>query len=286
MRIYDPRIGKFLSVDPIASNYPMLTPYQFASNSPIQAIDLDGLEGSWAGALQGVPAGEIDNFHKGLREGHKKGLIVATTAAAVTADLYFTGGKVSQFFLGAQFLSGFNHNKAKTVEGRIQQEKDSRNAISQAVFAYGTGVALGKIFTVVAPLFKAPVKFTSYEGGATYAELQGEYLGNYSYSRTKGLELDLNIPKELQGKGLGSKIFETAVKTTKADKFTAKWIMDSGYEGGMSTNLKDFYGAIKGGAKDAEAAFSTWSGQQAKAAGFKNVVVQRIGNGVEATFTK
>jgi len=31
----------------------------------------------------------------------------------------------------------------------------------------------------------------------------------------------------------------------------------------MSTNLKDFYGAVKGGAKDAEAAFSTWSGQQA-----------------------
>jgi RHS repeat-associated protein len=45
MRIYDPRIGKFLSVDPIASKYPELTPYQFASNSPIASIDLDGLEG-------------------------------------------------------------------------------------------------------------------------------------------------------------------------------------------------------------------------------------------------
>jgi RHS repeat-associated protein len=44
MRIYDPRVGKFLSVDPITQSYPMLTPYQFASNTPIQAIDLDGLE--------------------------------------------------------------------------------------------------------------------------------------------------------------------------------------------------------------------------------------------------
>ena len=44
MRIYDPRIAKFLSVDPIANKYPELTPYQFASNTPIQAIDLDGLE--------------------------------------------------------------------------------------------------------------------------------------------------------------------------------------------------------------------------------------------------
>ncbi len=44
MRIYDPRLGKFLSVDPIARSYPELTPYQFASNTPISAIDLDGLE--------------------------------------------------------------------------------------------------------------------------------------------------------------------------------------------------------------------------------------------------
>ena len=44
MRIYDTRIGKFLSVDPLMGEYPMLTPYQFASNTPIQAIDLDGLE--------------------------------------------------------------------------------------------------------------------------------------------------------------------------------------------------------------------------------------------------
>ena len=43
-RIYDPRIAKFLSVDPLSPEYPMLTPYQFASNTPIMAIDLDGLE--------------------------------------------------------------------------------------------------------------------------------------------------------------------------------------------------------------------------------------------------
>ena len=44
MRIYDKRIGKFLSVDPLSKQYPELTPYQFASNTPIIGIDLDGLE--------------------------------------------------------------------------------------------------------------------------------------------------------------------------------------------------------------------------------------------------
>ena len=46
MRVYDPRVGRFLSVDPLVSKYPDLTPFQFASNTPIWAIDLDGLEES------------------------------------------------------------------------------------------------------------------------------------------------------------------------------------------------------------------------------------------------
>ncbi|MBC7536579.1 MAG: hypothetical protein H7258_12880 [Ferruginibacter sp.] len=44
MRIYDPRLGRFLSEDPITKDYPELTPYQFASNRPIDGIDQDGLE--------------------------------------------------------------------------------------------------------------------------------------------------------------------------------------------------------------------------------------------------
>jgi len=47
MRIYDPRLGRFLSVDPITFNYPELTPYQFASNTPVMGVDLDGKELEW-----------------------------------------------------------------------------------------------------------------------------------------------------------------------------------------------------------------------------------------------
>ncbi|WP_341836417.1 RHS repeat-associated core domain-containing protein [Chitinophaga pollutisoli] len=43
-RIYDPRVAKFLSVDPLTKSYPHYTPYQFAGNTPIMAIDLDGAE--------------------------------------------------------------------------------------------------------------------------------------------------------------------------------------------------------------------------------------------------
>jgi RHS repeat-associated protein len=44
-RISDPRIGRFLSIDPLFKKYPFYTPYQFAGNSSIMAKELEGLEG-------------------------------------------------------------------------------------------------------------------------------------------------------------------------------------------------------------------------------------------------
>jgi len=43
-RIYNPRVGKFLTVDPLSPKYPWYSPFQFAGNKPIWAKDLDGLE--------------------------------------------------------------------------------------------------------------------------------------------------------------------------------------------------------------------------------------------------
>ncbi len=43
-RIYDPRLGRFLSIDPLTMVFPWYSPYQFAGNKPIWAIDQDGLE--------------------------------------------------------------------------------------------------------------------------------------------------------------------------------------------------------------------------------------------------
>ncbi|MBA3680507.1 MAG: hypothetical protein H0W73_04995 [Bacteroidetes bacterium] len=41
-RIYDPRLGKWLSVDPMMAKYPDLSPYTFVANSPILLVDKDG----------------------------------------------------------------------------------------------------------------------------------------------------------------------------------------------------------------------------------------------------
>jgi RHS repeat-associated protein len=44
MRIFDRRLGRFLSVDPLTKEYPWNSTYAFAEDDPINYIDLEGME--------------------------------------------------------------------------------------------------------------------------------------------------------------------------------------------------------------------------------------------------
>ena len=43
-RIHDPRIGRFLSIDPLSKKYPWFSPYSFSGNRVIDMIELEGAE--------------------------------------------------------------------------------------------------------------------------------------------------------------------------------------------------------------------------------------------------
>ena len=43
-RIYNPRLGKFLSIDPLTKDYVYNSPYAFSENKVIQFVELEGLE--------------------------------------------------------------------------------------------------------------------------------------------------------------------------------------------------------------------------------------------------
>ncbi len=60
-RIYNPRIAKFLSVDPLTKSYPFYSPYHFAGNSPIRFIDLDGLEPAYKPTENGYALAPVQN---------------------------------------------------------------------------------------------------------------------------------------------------------------------------------------------------------------------------------
>lgn len=43
-KLHSQTSSRFLSVDPLARQFPFYTPYQYAANTPISAIDMDGME--------------------------------------------------------------------------------------------------------------------------------------------------------------------------------------------------------------------------------------------------
>lgn len=112
MRIYDPRVARFLSVDPIAREYPWYTPYQFAGNMPIWAVDLDGEEPK--------PA-----FKEYMDQGKGYAIIVTVDpnylnqmVNALAANNIFIGWNIVKspsdgsnlFFVETQFFQGYSIN--------------------------------------------------------------------------------------------------------------------------------------------------------------------------------
>ncbi|GGH18344.1 hypothetical protein GCM10007352_29000 [Mucilaginibacter phyllosphaerae] len=162
MRIYDGRVGRFLSVDPLSKEYPALTPYQFASNSPIAGRDRDGLEFEpyWATT---VPQ-KIREYETQLRKDDPKnadaiirqhninaflfvgGALTAGSGSAATAfwDIVMAGGT-------ARALQGIaNHNKTQTSEGV--------HIMFGAAMGELGGTLIGKTFEVVSPLIRSAGK--------------------------------------------------------------------------------------------------------------------------------
>lgn len=92
-RIYNPRIGRFLSTDPLYKSYPQLTPYQFSSNSPITNIDLDGLEATnyWAAikaAVNGVEVLKMNNVEDVVDVQFQQYRLVVKNPTKDVAELY------------------------------------------------------------------------------------------------------------------------------------------------------------------------------------------------------
>ena len=113
-RIYDPAIGRFTGVDPLAESFSYLTTYNYASNDPIKNIDLWGLQGTRADIL-------LDQDVKDLTEGRitkeeylerinargKGALIGIATVVTGAAVAYFGPAAVGVFLVEEAAEAGF-----------------------------------------------------------------------------------------------------------------------------------------------------------------------------------
>ncbi|QYS87785.1 hypothetical protein JJC03_03730 [Flavobacterium oreochromis] len=308
-RMHDPRVGRFFATDPLEKKFPFYSPYQFSSNSPISAVELEGLETSDnknKNETKELSAGEnmLVTFFKFLNTistvtGNNKydnntgdGYIANSLTGSVKGLT-----DISLFALGTYDLAK-NGIGGTSVDDQI--DFSLSNPLKNLSFSglkkpsFGNfNLKFPKIFnTTLSKLSKLTLDGweRAMGGGRAWGRVDGEQIGFYTFSFKKGLQIDLNIPKRLQGLGYGSKFFSEALKETEAEMFTATWVRSSIYESttstGSSVNLTRYEAALKNGATQEQAAFKTWSGQQAAKHGFKSVTVREIENGIEATFTR
>ncbi|MFH6996039.1 RHS repeat domain-containing protein [Flavobacterium sp. FlaQc-48] len=94
-RMHDPRIGRFLSVDPLTKSYPHNSPYAFSENRVIDGMELEGLEylsfhearvEFTSGRLQIKLENFNDNFQKTYRENFP--LVNISTSGAASKNIF------------------------------------------------------------------------------------------------------------------------------------------------------------------------------------------------------
>jgi RHS repeat-associated protein len=124
-RIYDPRVGRFLSTDPMKSSFSWNSPYAYAENDPISSIDLDGLEkvratNNWLiSGMQGVADG-IKDFVKDTKSIFTKQTFqnVKNNSSDIVAAYTGKSGGVKKT---SAFWTRFGLNLSTGISNTVQQ---------------------------------------------------------------------------------------------------------------------------------------------------------------------
>ena len=138
-RIYDSRLGRWLSLDPLMVKYPNYSPYNFVLNSPLAILDVDGRD---------VVIGNISNFNQlGLNA------IVNSIVISNFISQFASTNSGSQLFYGnspnptsGQYASSVNLNINSIDRNSVQgAAMIAANQDAQTTFSYtlsdGTTVA-------------------------------------------------------------------------------------------------------------------------------------------------
>jgi RHS repeat-associated protein len=129
-RLYTPRESRFISVDPITEEYPELTPYQFASNTPIQAVDLDGLEG-----VQYIEKIELQSGATIIKRIVEIDIYVAISEKKKTNHFRLSNLSKIHVDLNEEFNKDFKDADGNIVEFRFNMNNFNADEILPADFA-------------------------------------------------------------------------------------------------------------------------------------------------------
>lgn len=158
-RIYDPRLGKFFSTDPLIKSFAFNSSYLFAGNSPIQAIDYNGekiycvtANGSLIDAtstLIKTPTGRA--LIKKYNESVERDIYIAvsTNFTSTTRDAVGVGGKaggLTQEDAKPYVKGGKINGLSKAFEDAATSELAKDNADLSEVASYEEASNAFKVF--------------------------------------------------------------------------------------------------------------------------------------------
>ena len=304
--------SRFLSVDPIGRQYPELTPYQFASNTPIQAIDLDGLEGQFFfspnTAKQSEATGQATSIAlqkgweaakrwwntpnktaSGIAYGYQQqmGVNLGYSENRTNGDAVIWGLAQSAQSYGnyASMQAGLEQMNSKTPQSIKSTEATTFRGHINEDNLNGNLRMVEQPFTITL----RPRPAVGEEGGPkttifeiTLPNQSPKYVGEATL-RYKTLSFFIKVPDELKNSGIGSTIFATAIGQYKPNKIKGNWINSPG----INDNFKAFKSNIAAKMSETNAALNTPTGRMAQKNGYTVPnVTSNSENHVTVEFTK
>ncbi|MCH2200025.1 MAG: hypothetical protein MK081_14705 [Flavobacteriales bacterium] len=159
-RMYDSRIGRWLSADPKEHWYPAYSPYSYAANSPNTIVDNEGeFLGTIIGAAVGAVVGGVSAAIKGenVWAGAGQGAISGAVAGAIFDVTVATAGTGTVAIIAAGALSGAGGNIVDQgfdlLSGKKEHFSGSELAVS-TVLGGGLGYLGGKLSPFIRNIFK------------------------------------------------------------------------------------------------------------------------------------
>jgi RHS repeat-associated protein len=213
MRIYDPRLARFLSLDPLAKSFANLTPYQFASNSPIANIDLDGLESLYFQITHDKKTGKAEIKLADIKTSYLDKLLPYHVSVSIDGGDYLYAGDYALSFDGqrkalASDLADYAKNPEAAVTkmsaAKEQSIKDADDIkqfwhndlwVNAATIAWASNVGKG---TYSVPKYK----------NVNDAIGENEYSPIASQSHTVKNKVFLNILANVEKNGDWAKVYE------------------------------------------------------------------------------
>jgi RHS repeat-associated protein len=136
-RIYDPRLGKFMSVDAVAGAAPHMTPYRFGFDSPISYFDADGnyeAVGKTTAKQDQAISKEASKEAK-AHKGKYGDLVKSLTAAKVQENI----AKIDEYVKNAKDLLDNNSTANEAFEKLTDSEHNKKNRTTNFFTNNGKG---------------------------------------------------------------------------------------------------------------------------------------------------